>query len=37
MGIVQSIFLFLRAFIMGRIAAAVENLTLRQQLAVLGQ
>ena len=34
MGIVQSIFLFLRAFIMGRAAAAAENLALRQQVAV---
>ena len=32
MGIIQSIFLFLRAFIMGRAAAAVENLALRQQV-----
>jgi len=32
MGIVQSIFLFLRAFILGRAAAAIENLALRQQL-----
>jgi hypothetical protein len=37
MGIVQSIFLFLRAFIMGRAAAAVENLALRQQVAVFKQ
>ena len=37
MGIVQSIFLFVRAFIMGRAAAAVENLALRQQLAVFKQ
>ena len=34
MGIVQAIFLFLRAFILGRAATAVENLALRQQLAV---
>ena len=34
MGIVQSIFLFFRAFIMGRAAAAIENLALRQQVAV---
>ncbi len=34
MGIVQSIFLFLRAFILGRAAAAFENLALRQQVAV---
>ena len=33
MGIIQSIFLLLRAFIMGRAAAAVENLALRQQVA----
>jgi hypothetical protein len=31
MGIVQSIFLSVRAFIMGHAPAAVENLTLRQQ------
>jgi len=37
MGIFQSVFLFLRAFIMGRAAAAVENLALRQQVAVLKQ
>ena len=37
MGIVQSIFLFLRAFIMGRAAAAVENLARRQQVAVFKQ
>ncbi len=37
MGVVQSIFLFLRAFILGRAAAAVENLALRQQLAVFKQ
>ena len=37
MGVVQSIFLFLRAFIMGRTAAAVENLALRQQVAVFKQ
>ena len=37
MGIVQSIFLFFRAFIMGRAAAAVENLALRQQVAVFKQ
>ena len=29
MGIIQSVFLFLRAFIRGRAAAAVENLALR--------
>ena len=34
MGIVQSVFLFLRAFVMGRAAAALENLSLRQQLAI---
>jgi len=33
MGISQAIFLFIRAFIMGRAAAAVENLALRQQVA----
>ena len=37
MGILQAILLFLRAFIMGRAAAAVENLALRQQVAVLKQ
>jgi hypothetical protein len=37
MGIIQAIFLFLRAFIMGRAAAAVENLALRQQVAVFKQ
>ena len=37
MGIIQSIFLFLRAFILGRAAAAVENLALRQQVAVFKQ
>ena len=31
MGIIQAIVLFVRAFIMGRAAAAVENLALRQQ------
>ena len=34
MRILQSIFFFLRAFILGRAATAVENLALRQQLAV---
>jgi putative transposase len=37
MGIIQSVFLFLRAFIMGRAAAAIENLALRQQVAVFKQ
>ena len=37
MGIVQSIFLFLGAFILGRASAAVENLALRQQVAVFKQ
>ena len=37
MGIVQAIFLFLRAFILGRAATAVENLALRQQVAVFKQ
>ena len=37
MGIIQSLFLFLRAFIMGRAAAAMENLALRQQVAVFKQ
>ncbi len=34
MGIVQSTFFFVRAFIVGRAAAAAENLALRQQVAV---
>jgi len=34
MGILQIAFLFFRAFIIGRATAAVENLALRQQLAV---
>ena len=33
MGIIQAIFLFLRAFILGRAATAIENLALRQQVA----
>ena len=37
MGIVQAIVLFVRAFIMGRAAAAAENLALRQQVAVFKQ
>ena len=37
MGIIQAIVLFVRAFIMGRAAAAVENLALRQQVAVFKQ
>ena len=37
MGIVQSIFLFVRAFIIGRAAAAFENLALRQQVTVFKQ
>lgn len=37
MGIIQSLFLFLRALIMGRAVPAVENLALRQQVAVLKQ
>ena len=37
MGIIQSLFLFLRAFIMGRAALAVENLALRQHVAVVKQ
>ncbi len=37
MGIIQIIFVFLRAFIMGRAAAAVEILALRQQVAVFEQ
>ena len=37
MGIIQAIFVFLRAFIMGRAAAAAEILALRQQLAVCRQ
>jgi transposase InsO family protein len=34
MGILQSIFFFLRAFVLGRAGAAFENLALRQQVAV---
>lgn len=37
MGIIQAIFLFLRAFIRGRAATAIENLALRQQVAVFKQ
>jgi len=37
MGIIQAIFVFLRAFIMGHAAAAAEILALRQQLAVCRQ
>ncbi len=37
MGIFQSVVIFLRAFILGRAAAAFENLALRQQVAVLKQ
>jgi len=37
MGIIESDVLFLRAFIIGRAAAAVENLALRQQVAVFRQ
>jgi transposase InsO family protein len=37
MGIIRAIFVFLRAFIMGRAAAAVEILALRQQIAVFKQ
>ena len=37
MGIIQAIFLFLRGFIVGRAAAAAENLALRQQVAVFKQ
>ncbi len=37
MGIIQAIFVFLRAFIIGRAAAAAEILALRQQLAVCRQ
>ncbi len=37
MGIIQAILLFVRAFIMGRGAAAVENLALRQQVTVFKQ
>ena len=34
MGILQAAFFFLRAFLLGRAAVAIENLALRQQLAV---
>jgi putative transposase len=37
MGILQSVFFFLRAFLLGRAAAALENLALRQQVAVFKQ
>jgi len=37
MGIIRAIFVFLTAFIMGRAAAAVEILALRQQVAVFKQ
>ena len=37
MGIIQAIFLFLRAFFLGRTATAIENLALRQQVAVFKQ
>jgi putative transposase len=37
MGIIQAILLFIRAFIIGRAAAAIENLALRQQVAVFQQ
>jgi len=37
MGIFQSIFLFLRALMLGRAAVAFENLALRQQVAVFQQ
>ncbi len=35
MGIIRAIVLFVRAFLLGRTAAAFENLALRQQVAVL--
>ena len=37
MGVLKAILVFLRAFILGRTAAAIENLALRQQLAVCKQ
>ena len=37
MGILQAVFLFLRALLLRRAAAAVENLALRQQVAVSNQ
>jgi putative transposase len=37
MAILQSIFFFLRAFLLGRAAAALENLARRQQVAALEQ
>jgi hypothetical protein len=37
MGIIQAIVLFVRAFIMDRAAAAIENLALRQKSAVFKQ
>jgi len=36
MGIWQSIVVLLRAFILGRVSAAFENLALRQQVAPEG-
>ncbi len=35
MGVLQAVFLFLRALLLRRAAAAFENLALRQQVAVL--
>ena len=37
MGIIQAIVLFLRAFILGRVGTAIENLALRQQAAMFKQ
>lgn len=37
MGVLKAVLVFLRTFILGRAAAAVENLALRQQLAALNQ
>ena len=37
MGIIQAIFVFLRAFIMAHATAAAEILALRQQVAVFKQ
>ena len=37
MSLLHAVFIFFRAFMVGRAALAVENLALRQQLAILGQ
>jgi hypothetical protein len=35
MGLLQALYLFLRAYVISRAALAAENLALRQQLSVL--